>query len=87
MEDAQEWMMGILGKLHDEFVEFKTRVPKARMGTVLKDAEYTSFMYRIFGGKLQTQVFTSHTHLTGDCAYLCFTFVLKVLHQLVGCLG
>lgn len=72
MEDAQEWMMGILGKLHDEAVEFKTGVPKAQMGTVLKDAEYTSFMYRIFGGKLQTQVITVYVSLFGKCAYFYF---------------
>lgn len=56
MEDAQEWMMGILGKMHDEAVEIGTGIPIAQSSALHKDTQYTSFMHRIFGGKLQTQV-------------------------------
>ncbi|GMH32218.1 hypothetical protein BSKO_00052 [Bryopsis sp. KO-2023] len=56
MEDAQEWLMGLLGKLHAEAVERGTKGLKSTQGAVTPETEYTSFLYRIFGGKIRTQI-------------------------------
>ncbi|GMH32231.1 hypothetical protein BSKO_00065 [Bryopsis sp. KO-2023] len=51
MEYAEEWLMGLLGRLHEEAV-----ADAVRGGSAAPEMEYTSFLYRIFGGKLRNQI-------------------------------